>query len=286
MSYAKKSWQEEDIDAIQRCPHDQDNPYAQISNDLIRDQSISPNCRWLIIYLLANKGTWKIKISQIREHVSGHIGRNKLFQIVNEAIEAGYILREEYTYKNLKRCRYFISEKPKFKKCYRCPENGDTEGGDAQNQHDKEDNHKKEHKKKEYSKSSSSEEMQVAPADDDSGKNIGENIWYRRTSGQMKRITQSDIYLHFIKLPFSTETVNESISRFRLLTSPINTPLKYLESICVTIDKEKENKSSKDHKTAIKNPLQETEKIKEDTITFGEYKKCLLKKNPSPSEKT
>ena len=134
--------------------------------------------------------------------------------------------------------------------------------------------------------SSSSEEKQVAPADDACGddddldKNIGENIWYRKTNGQMKKITLSEIYLHFIKLPFLTETVNEAISRFRILTSPINTPLKYLESICVTIDKEKENKPSKAKETPVKSQIQETPKKQEQTITFEEYFKCQNKPNP------
>ena len=139
--------------------------------------------------------------------------------------------------------------------------------------------------------SSSSEEKQVAPADDAGGadddpdKNIGENIWFRKTNGQMKKITLSEIYLRFIKLPFSTETVTEAISRFKILTSPINNALKYLESICVTIDKEKENKPFKAKETAVKDQPQESIKTSEPTMTVGEYLKCRNKKLPSPSGK-
>lgn len=151
----------------------------------------------------------------------------------------------------------------------------------------------KKKKKKEDSKSSSSEEIPIplnknddaCGADDDSCKNIGENIWFRKTNGQMKKITQSEIYRHFLKLPFSTETLNEAIERFKGIINPINNALKYIESICVTIDKEKENKPSKAKKTPVKDPSQENEKIKEETITFEEYFKCHNKTNPFHSGK-
>src|SRR5947209_14298432 len=38
---------------IERCPHDGENPFAQISRDLIRNKTISLECRMLIIYLLS-----------------------------------------------------------------------------------------------------------------------------------------------------------------------------------------------------------------------------------------
>ena len=49
---------------IELDPEEREHPYSIVSNDLIRDSSISPNCRWLIIYLLSNAPGWKIKISQ------------------------------------------------------------------------------------------------------------------------------------------------------------------------------------------------------------------------------
>lgn len=108
---------------LQRCPHDEKNPYTMIRNDLIRDQSISPNCRWLLIYLLSNnEQVWTVKISQVAKHVKGFIGRDAVYRIVNEGIEAGYIQRFEYFEDNMKRYKYYISETPKFKKSLRCPE--------------------------------------------------------------------------------------------------------------------------------------------------------------------
>lgn len=105
---------------IQRCPHDGENPYAQISRDLIRDASISPECRWMLIYLLSMKDGWTISISQIVNHLKGMVGRDKVYDMVNEAIEAGYIKKEIIKKGNLNQgCKYFVSERAKFKKCFR-----------------------------------------------------------------------------------------------------------------------------------------------------------------------
>ena len=139
--------------SIHRCPHDQQNPYAQISRNLLRDPSISPNCRWLLCYLLSMKDGWNINIAQIADHVKDFMGRNKVYQIINEALEAGYMMREEFQVQGkmggtLTRWRYFLSETPKFKKCYRHPENRDTGDRDTGNEDIKKEHlNKKEHLK-------------------------------------------------------------------------------------------------------------------------------------------
>jgi hypothetical protein len=107
---------------IQRCPHDEENPYTQVLNALIRDKTISPNCRMIIIYLLSNRNNWVIRIPQLINEFKGHIGRELMYKLVDEAMEAGYLKREDYTENNLKRCKYYLSEKPKFKKILRHPD--------------------------------------------------------------------------------------------------------------------------------------------------------------------
>lgn len=121
----------EDLNTIQRCPHDEENPYAQISRALIRDESISFSCRALIIYLLSNRSGWKISIAQVANHVKQHMGRDAVYALFDEAIEAGYIKKEEIQRKmpkggSLKGFVYYVSETPKFKKFYRHPENQDA----------------------------------------------------------------------------------------------------------------------------------------------------------------
>jgi hypothetical protein len=115
---------------IQRCPHDKQNPYVMINRALIRDNSLSPECRWLLIYLLSNTDGWKIKVKQVVNHVKGHIGRDRVYELFNEACDAGYMKREE----GFGVCHYFISETPKFKKSLQFPENQDTDGQDTENQ--------------------------------------------------------------------------------------------------------------------------------------------------------
>jgi hypothetical protein len=135
-----------DQDTIQRCPHDEENPFAQISRSLIRDSSISPDCRWLLIYMLSMKDGWKIKIKQIWNHVKDHMGRDRVREIFNEACDAGY-MRKEHVFGGYK---YFISENPKFKKFLHRPENQGTENQGTDNQAPLRENIecKEEHKEK------------------------------------------------------------------------------------------------------------------------------------------
>lgn len=107
-------------ETIQRCPHDKEHPYAMISRDLIRDKNLSPECRMLLIYLLSHTENWQLNPKQLHDHFGDHIGVNKIYKLITEAMEAGYILREDIKINNLRRsCKYFVSETPKFKKCFR-----------------------------------------------------------------------------------------------------------------------------------------------------------------------
>lgn len=122
--------------SIERCPHDKENPYTMVHNGLIRDASISPECRWLIIYLLSNDGKWKINIQQLINHLKGMAGRDKVYSIINEAINAGYMKREISKKGNLKQAiKYYVSERPNLKKCFRRPCFQDPESRDTENPH-------------------------------------------------------------------------------------------------------------------------------------------------------
>jgi len=102
-----------------------------VSRALIRDNSISPECRWLIIYLLANQDGWKICAREIINHCKGQISRDRVYAIINEAIAAGYIRREEEKVNGkFKSIRYFVSETPKPLSIYPLPELPDTEKRD------------------------------------------------------------------------------------------------------------------------------------------------------------
>ncbi len=138
-----------DLDTVQRCPHDPENPYTMIKNDLLRNNTLSDGCMRLICYLLSNKNDWKITISQIVNHMKNIMGRTKVYELVNEAIEAGYMKRETTLSKNLKsKVKYFVSETPKFNQTLltsRYPESRYTELRRTENHHTQED-----HRKEEY----------------------------------------------------------------------------------------------------------------------------------------
>lgn len=127
----------DEIDSIQRCPHDEENPYVIINSKLIRDGSLSPECRWLLCYLLSHEKGWRINRRQIANHLDGQYGRDRIDRMFNEALAAGYMKRVDILVLRekggaLRRSKYFISETPKFKplpqekpqkvkKCFRQP---------------------------------------------------------------------------------------------------------------------------------------------------------------------
>jgi hypothetical protein len=121
------SQEKSEFDQISAAADDVTSNYTIIPNDLIRDPTISPNCRWLIIFLLSNKPGWVIKASQLSTHVTGFIGRDKVLKIFQEGIKAGYIKRDIITRPTVKGhlvrgYRYYVASTPKFKKCLRNPD--------------------------------------------------------------------------------------------------------------------------------------------------------------------
>lgn len=116
---------------ISRCPHDSENPYSMINRDLIRNPNISFECRMLIILCLSFKDSWEFSIPQLMKHQK--TSKDRMYRILNEAMEAGYIHRYESINThpknrnlNLTVYKYHVSEFPKFKKCLRDPEIQDS----------------------------------------------------------------------------------------------------------------------------------------------------------------
>ncbi len=119
---------ENDFDEISLDDSDETIHYTIVPNNLIREESLSPLARWLIIYFLSMKAGWKIRTRQLYGHLKGFIGRDKIQKIIKECIEAGYMKREVIKKssgngKILHGYKYTVSSTPKFKKCLRQPEN-------------------------------------------------------------------------------------------------------------------------------------------------------------------
>lgn len=138
----QKVYEPEEADTIQRCPHDEENPYVTLNVNVLRDKNISPECSWLICYLLTNKEGWKINRRQVINHLQGRKGRDSTHNIFAEAMEAGYMKRVDILVKNpkggtLRRCKYYLSETPKFKKILLHTENQEPGNQSPENKDDK-----------------------------------------------------------------------------------------------------------------------------------------------------
>ena len=105
------------------CPNQK---YIICPSSLAREQEISPNCIALLIYLSSHAPNWRINIKQLCNHYKKYLGRDKIYSLIREAIEAGYMKREERLENNLRRTFYVLSVERKFKKSFRHPENRDA----------------------------------------------------------------------------------------------------------------------------------------------------------------
>jgi hypothetical protein len=100
---------------IERSPHDRLNPFAQINRSLIEDNSISMECRLLIIFLLSKPNDWKVSVFHLRNSFQGWAGRDKIYSLLDEAEKAGY-MKKVTTLKRgcIRSNRWFISENGSF----------------------------------------------------------------------------------------------------------------------------------------------------------------------------
>jgi hypothetical protein len=154
-----------DLDTVQRCPHDPENPYTMIKNDLLRDNTLSDGCVRLICYLLSNKNDWKITMIQIVNHMKNVMGRTKVYELVKEAIAAGYMMKQTAFSKNLKsKVKYFVSETPKFNQTLLTPRYPDFRYAElrlTENHHTQEEYKKEEYKKEEKKEEDKSAETRT-----------------------------------------------------------------------------------------------------------------------------
>lgn len=111
--------------------------YAITFHSLSRHKTLSLEAIGLLVYLLSHdQQNFKIRMKTVINHFLGRCGRRKLYALVNELIEEGYIQRTFNQQGNLKReAVYRVASKPKFKKCFRRGSFGDAEAGDLQKGH-------------------------------------------------------------------------------------------------------------------------------------------------------
>lgn len=116
-------------ESIQICPDEEEDHFTMVPNELLRNPNISPQCKWFISYLLSHRKGYEIKIPFIMQNQK--ISKDRIYSLVDEAIESGYLKRKDYLEKGRKRCKYFVSKTPRFKIMFQLPENQDPENQDA-----------------------------------------------------------------------------------------------------------------------------------------------------------
>jgi hypothetical protein len=73
---------------IHRAAHDKENPYLCINRATIQNRDLSFAARGMLAYILSQPDDWKIELSDLQQQCGRDAARN----ILNELIEAGYIV--------------------------------------------------------------------------------------------------------------------------------------------------------------------------------------------------
>jgi Helix-turn-helix domain len=79
--------------AIIRGPKPSNN-YVVVSNDMARNDQLSWEARGLLLYLLSHAEHWEVNVKQLVQQ-SPNAGRDRVYRIINELVEAGYIVTQQ-----------------------------------------------------------------------------------------------------------------------------------------------------------------------------------------------
>ncbi len=85
--------QEQTLDkTIIRAAHDKKNPYVMIRRAVPQDKRLSWEARGVMAYLLSKPDDWSIQANDLRQHC----GRDKVYSILKELTENGYLERVQW----------------------------------------------------------------------------------------------------------------------------------------------------------------------------------------------
>lgn len=109
-------------------------------------------------------------------------------------------------------------------------------------------------------------------------KNVSHSLIFKNTKGEATPVSESDIYKYFLKLPYSTEEIQEAIEVVRSSNDFVGNIFKYIEAICNRIHNSKSFKIN-DLKKKTECDIPDTSK--EPKVNFGEAmkKRAMEKKN-------
>ena len=81
----------QDQSTFQRAKHDKEHPFVMVSKEMIRDISVSPTAKFVLIFLLSYPDNWKIYHCNLQKSLN--IGEHALNSAMDELIKAGYATR-------------------------------------------------------------------------------------------------------------------------------------------------------------------------------------------------
>lgn len=141
---------------MQRAKHDKEHPFVMISKNMFRDPHLSVKAKGTLGYLLTLPDDWKVHPTHIAKTLN--IGRNQIYQIINDLIDNGYcnrilsrdskgkILKTVYEFCEDKRFKSHSGKEPNTQngemahnKCQPFPQNQDLDNQDLENGHITED---------------------------------------------------------------------------------------------------------------------------------------------------
>jgi hypothetical protein len=78
---------------IIRAPRNKDNPYFACRRASAQDGQLSFEARGVLWYLLSKPDNWEIKVEDLRKE--GGIGRTKVYKLIQELTDHGYLMSEQ-----------------------------------------------------------------------------------------------------------------------------------------------------------------------------------------------
>lgn len=76
-----------------RAPRDSEHAYLAISRALTQDRRLSFEARGVLAYLLSKPSDWIVRIQDLQKE--GNCGRDRIYRILKELKEAGYLHRDQ-----------------------------------------------------------------------------------------------------------------------------------------------------------------------------------------------
>lgn len=223
--------------------------FVQLLNSMFEDQSLSLKAKGFIGYCLTKPSDWKFHVSHLCTALKE--GERAIYSTLEECERLGYAIRYQTRKDNgdfgewetlisdskeeIAALKEDLKKDPGFQKMFTLRRFADARVADAQNAPPS---------NTDDIKILEEQQQQAAPPIAAVDKPIvSESIEYTTPSGLSKKISESEIYAHFVRKKFNTETIQKAIQKVKNKFEPIGNILKLLEIICEAIEREPRGKS-------------------------------------------